>query len=72
MSIDAKVQTAVTKVVKDYQQSDELTACLIAWFEAVSSGSEDINDTETTGRRIEILLETVNWSVDDLREDNQE
>ena len=67
MSIDPKVQTAITEAVKYRQQTNELATCLIAWFDALSSATEDINDAESTAHRIDILLETTNLTLEDSR-----
>ena len=57
MTIDARITQAITEAVKEAGQPDTLARRLIAWFEAVTSGNEDINDQATAVRHLEVLFE---------------
>lgn len=57
MTIDARITQAITEAVEEAGQPESLARRLIAWFEAVTSGNEDINDHATTARHLEVLFE---------------
>ena len=57
MAIDARIAQAITDAVEEAGQRKELARRLTAWFEAVTSGIEDINDEATADRRLEILFD---------------
>ncbi|MCY4462441.1 MAG: hypothetical protein OXC26_18915 [Albidovulum sp.] len=57
MAIDARIAQAITDAVEEAGQRNELARRLTAWFEAVTSGIEDINDEATADRRLEILFD---------------
>ncbi len=57
MTIDARITQAINESVKEAGQPETLARRLIAWFEAVTSGNEDINDQATTARHLEVLFE---------------
>lgn len=57
MTIDARITQAINEAVKEAGQPDTLARRLIAWFEAVTSGNEDINDQATAARHLEVLFE---------------
>ena len=57
MTVDARITRAITEAVEEAGQPAMLAHRLIAWFEAVTSGNEDINDQTTIYRRLEVLFE---------------
>jgi len=57
VTIDARITQAINEAVKEAGQPDTLARRLIAWFEAVTSGNEDINDQATAARHLEVLFE---------------
>lgn len=57
MTIDARIKQAINEAVKEAGQPDTLARRLIAWFEALTSGNEDINDQATAARHLEVLFE---------------
>lgn len=56
MTIDARIAQAINEAVKEAGQPDTLARRLIAWFEAVSSGNEDINDQAAADRHLQVLF----------------
>lgn len=66
MTLDPRITRAINEAVQEAGQPDTLARRLIAWFEAVTSGNEDINDDATAARHLEVLFEgTVVEGVDD-------
>lgn len=57
MTIDARITQAIEEAVEDAGQPEALARRLIAWFEAIASGNEDINDTSATGRHLDVLYQ---------------
>ena len=57
MTIDPRITDAIKEAVEESGQPDTLARRLIAWFEGVTSGNEDINDQTTTARHLEVLFE---------------
>ncbi len=57
MAIDIRITQAINEAVKEAGQTETLARRLIAWFEAVTSGNEDINDQAATARHLEVLFE---------------
>ena len=57
MAIDIRITQAINEAVREAGQPETLARRLVAWFEAVTTGNEDINDQATTARRLEILFE---------------
>lgn len=57
MALDSRITEAIKEAVEVAGQSEILARRLIAWFEAVTSGNEDINDPATTARHLEVLFE---------------
>ena len=53
--MDPKIAEAIEKVVLDAGQREPLARRLIAWFNALASGDEDINDRQSAERRLELL-----------------
>lgn len=46
MAIDPRIDEAVVSAAEEAGQDDALSRKLIAWFEALSSGNEQIDDSE--------------------------
>ncbi len=72
--MDPKITDAIQQSVRDEGQSDALARRLIAWFKAVASGNEDINDRQSANRHLELLYGEVQLPgghVDDI-DDNVE
>ena len=57
MTLDARITQAIKEAVEEAGQPDTLARRLIAWFEAIASGNEDINDASATGRHLEVLFQ---------------
>lgn len=62
MSTDAKIQKAIKEAVTDFGQNEGLADKLIAWFEAVANGNENLANKDSVSRRLELLYE--NCSID--------
>lgn len=63
VSLDPRISEAIRSAVEEAGQSPALARKLIAWLEAVTSGNEDINDTASADRHLEVLYGET--SVDD-------
>ena len=57
MTVDPKIIEAIEEAVKEKWQSKALARRLVAWFEAIASGNEDIYDKESANRHLELLYE---------------
>ena len=57
MAVDERIVQAILDAVEKSGQRKELARRLTAWFEAVTSGIEDINDEATADRHLEVLFE---------------
>ena len=57
MAIDPKIKEAIEEAVTESGQSKKLARRLVAWFNAIASGNEDINDTQSANRHLERLYE---------------
>lgn len=57
MPIDARIRDAIRESVHTARQPTVLARRLEAWFDAVSSGNEDINDPEAAERHLEVLFD---------------
>ena len=77
--IDSKIKTSIEEAVLEEGQSEALARRLVAWFGAIASGNEDVNDKQASNRHLELLYsETelpeanndsgLNISLDDLDE----
>lgn len=53
--LDPKIRQAIESATRSARQSTGLAQRLIAWFEAVTSGNEDITDRDAAERRLEVL-----------------
>ena len=57
MTLDARIIQAIQEAVEEAEQPATLACRLIAWFEAVTSGNEDINDQNAAARHLEVVFE---------------
>ena len=64
MAVDPKIADAIQQVVQDAGQSEALARRLIAWFSAIASGNEDINDRQSANRHLELLYGEVHLPGD--------
>ncbi len=55
MSLDPNITQAIKEAVQDAGQSPALARRLIAWMEAITSGSEEITDHSAASRHLEML-----------------
>ena len=57
MALDPRIKQAIVEAVEESGQSEALASRLSAWFEAVASGNEDINDKESAVRHLDVLYD---------------
>ena len=57
MAVDPKIKEAIKEAVEENGQSKALAHRLVAWFDAIASGNEDTNDTQSANRHLELLYE---------------
>ena len=69
MTIDARITQAIQEAVEEAGQPKKLASRVIAWFEAVTSGNEDIGDDEAAARHLEVLFEGTVVSNEEEEED---
>lgn len=70
MTLDRRIIQAINEAVEEASQPETLARRLIAWFEAVTSGNEEINDQAAAARHLEVLFEgTVVQDYDEENED---
>ncbi|MDD9973131.1 MAG: hypothetical protein OXU27_03945 [Candidatus Poribacteria bacterium] len=69
MTLDTRITQAINEAVEEAGQSEMLARRLVAWFEAVTSGIEDINDQAEAGRHLEVLYEGTTIQDDDVEGD---
>ena len=62
MSTDAKIQEAIKEAVAESGQSEGLADKLIALFEAVAGGNENLTNKDFVSRHLDLLYE--NCSID--------
>ena len=55
MIVDPKIKASIEEAVREESQSEALARRLVAWFEAIASGNEDINDKQASNRHLELL-----------------
>ena len=53
--MDPKIIASIEEAVREKGQSEALARRLVAWFEAIASGNEDINDKQASNRHLELL-----------------
>lgn len=56
MALDPRITHAITEAVEEAGQPETLGHRLIAWFEAITTGNEDIHDSETSARHLDLLF----------------
>lgn len=56
MALDPRITHAITEAVEEAGQPETLAHRLIAWFEAITTGNEDIHDSETSARHLNLLF----------------
>jgi len=55
MTVDSKILQAIEDAVRANGQSEALARLVAAWFHAIASGNEDINDKQSANRHLELL-----------------
>lgn len=55
--MDQKIKEAIETAVREAGQPEGLARKLASWFDAIASGNEDINDTQSANRHLELLYE---------------
>lgn len=60
--MDKKIQDAIRQAVTEAGQDPGLARKLESWFEAIASGSEDINDKQSSYRHLELLYDDTHAS----------
>jgi hypothetical protein len=63
--MDKKIQDALREAVREAGQDPSLARKLEMWFEAIASGSEDVNDKQSANRHLELLYEDTRVSGSD-------
>ena len=53
--MDPKIKEAIEEAVEENGQSKALARRLVAWFDAIASGNEAINDAQSANRHLELL-----------------
>ena len=73
MIVDPKIVDAIREAAQEKKQSLALAERLVAWFDAVASGNEDINDRQSATRRLELLYgETrITGDLDEARDSSE-
>ena len=70
MAVPEEIRGAIAMAVGDAGQSSALAAKLIAWFEAVASGNEPLENFEHVKRRLDVIFPAVEVSgLDDSDEE---
>ena len=57
MVLDVRIAEAIKAAVAEAGQPEALALRMIAWFEEVTSGNEDIHDQAAVARHLEVLFE---------------
>ncbi|WP_037805927.1 CxC ATPase DNA modification system associated small protein [Streptomyces sp. NRRL F-2580] len=68
MSLDSKVTEGIRDAVAEAGQDPKLAQRLVAWMTAVTSGNEDVNDSDAAERRLDVLYESTTTSRRDAEE----
>jgi hypothetical protein len=56
VGLDPKISHAISEAVANLRQGPKLANRLIAWVEAVNTGSANVNDHSDADRRLELLF----------------
>lgn len=70
MALDPRITHAITEAVEEAGQPETLAHRLIAWFEAITTGNEDIHDSETSARHLDLLFSSTVIGETDEEGDN--
>ena len=57
MNLGKVISSAITEAVRDARQPPEVAKLLIAWYEALASGKESLDDVEAALRRLDAIFE---------------
>ena len=68
MSLDNKIKNAIELSVQEAGQPATLASRLIAWFEAINDGNEDVNDAAQVQRHLESLYDGTDLKESDTDE----
>lgn len=63
MSLDIKVKNAIENSVQEADQPTSVAKRLIAWFEAINDGNENLSDLAQVNQRLEILYDGTEVNV---------
>lgn len=55
--MDRNIEKAFQEAAEGAGQNASLGRKLVAWFDAIASGNEDINDPQSSGRHLELLYD---------------
>ena len=55
MTANEKIRMAIREAVVESGQKETLADLLITWFDAASSGKEDVDDSDASDDRLEAL-----------------
>ncbi len=70
MSIDPKIEQAISEAVRAAKQSPNLATKISRWFESIATGSEDINDKSSAYRHVDLLYTDVNVNTEKFEEND--
>lgn len=62
--MDPKIVDSIEEAVSEEGQSKALARRLVAWFDAIASGNEDINNKQAANRHLELLYNEAEPSKD--------
>ena len=57
MNIDPKIKDSIEEAVQNFNQDKALSTKLLAWFEELAKGNEELQDKESVLRHIELLYD---------------
>lgn len=57
MNIDPKIKDSIEEAVQNFDQDNALSTKLLAWFEALANGNEELQNKESVLRHIELLYD---------------
>lgn len=67
MPVDPKIKAAIVTAVREEGQSPALATKLVAWFDAVASGNERLDDASETKRHLSLLYDETECQPPDVR-----
>lgn len=59
MSIDDEIRHAIDEAVRSEGQPLALSQALVAWFEAIATGNESLEQRDAVRRRLELVLASI-------------